>query len=230
MAWPLLKSVAKETLGCRTLALAAIAALIAAIALAAAGVGLVYLALRDFSRSERYRYSIMTVAGAAYAVLGAIAGAQTVMSQAMCRALRALHPTLHPLAARAASAALRDVSPNAEGIEIARVEQLVDSIFDQMKATADLPIVRHIVGVAAAVGRWHVRRRLDPILAPLRQSGQTHINRQVLESALADAACDALIGAAVAQVVRTRIIIWSLPAIALLVPLLILAWRTFKGS
>ena len=228
MAWLVIKTVARETFNVRMLLLASAAAVVGGVLLAGIGVALVHLALRHVALGANYQYSIQLIAAIGYAVIGAIAGVQTAMTHAITRALRSLRPTLHPLAARAASAATEKLAPasgGGEGVEIARIDQLIDAVFDQMRASADLPVVRSIATIAAAVARWRVRRQIDPYLAPLLASGHTPINRQTLETHLADAGCNALIGVATAQVVRTRLLIWSLPAIALLVPLLIWAWR-----
>jgi hypothetical protein len=204
VAWALIKSIAGEVLGIRTLMLTAGAAVAGGTLVAALGLALLDPAIDTLAAPSQIRWTILVFAGIVYALAGAYAAGQTILINSMQRSLNNLQPTIRPVVERLTAAMLSDLPQAPGGIEIVRIDALLDRLFDSMSKTTTVPILRHFARGAAAVGRWRLHRELDPWLEPLRRSGRTHVSADDLRARIIDAGCYALIAPAADQLARAR--------------------------
>src|SRR5688572_28322561 len=122
MGWGLAKSMARETLGCRTLMLAALAALLGGLIVALVGVMLVRAALAGTTLSAQQQWGIVTLAAVIYAAAGAVVGAQLVIVAALVRAVTIASKSLEPAIDAAVAKALAQMPASEKGIAIGDVE------------------------------------------------------------------------------------------------------------
>jgi hypothetical protein len=217
--WLILKSVAGRTLGCRTLLIAVLAAVVGGVVMAAVGLYLVRGALGALNLLPEYRGTILLIVGAIYGGAGAIASAQSVLLGAPARATQAVTVEhLPPIMDGVVGQVLARWAGTEQTMEIRRIDQVIDSTFDSVAGSTLLPLLGHAVRLAAKVGRWRCRRQLAPFLDPLRAAGQERVSIADLRKHLTRAACETIILAAINHIARTRLILWLICLVLLLIP------------
>jgi hypothetical protein len=225
MVWALLKNVAKEVLRLRTVVLAVGVATAGGAAMFGLGVLLVGGALKGSEWATHFRSTILFGAGLVYAVCGALTAAQMVLIHAMRRAIENMRPAVRPLVERVTAGMIQEFPQSSSGIEIAAIESELDGVFDTLARSVDVPVLRRFFAMAAALGRWRLRREFAPHLDALRRQGATHITAETLRNYLNHAGCEALIAPLTDQLSRSRLIIWLLPVVLLLIPAVVWAYR-----
>jgi hypothetical protein len=224
VAGTLIKAVAKQALGCRTMLLAALAGIAGALVCAGLGAWLWRRALWDV-RGEGWIWSIDLPAVIVYGLAGAIMGFASVLLGAAARAVGELRPVVRPAVERCAIVAVDRLPTIDQRVEIARVEQLCGQACDAV--IVEQPVLRPLSKLASALVRRRIQKHLDPFIAPLRESGETHVDMQLLHRYATDAGTTTLLDLAAAQITRPRTIAWVAVGVMFLVPLCVWLYRIF---